>query len=102
MGADIAALCREAALHAIKRSIQTAARDLHESAPSVGHVTAEDFDRVLSKMYGSCRRGLVVDVNKTGWNDIGGLDSIKQVRHHALISAHRPPTALTLPAGNRN
>jgi SpoVK/Ycf46/Vps4 family AAA+-type ATPase len=47
--------------------------------PEAGQVTAEDFERVLAKMYGSCRRGLIVEVSKTGWDDIGGLDSIKQV-----------------------
>lgn len=56
-----------------------------DPTPTAGHVTPEDFEQVLAKMYGSCRRGMIVDVNKTGWDDIGGLGSIKQVTpqpHH--------------------
>jgi hypothetical protein len=59
--------------------------------PAAGHVTPEDFEQVLAKMYGSCRRGMIVDVNKTGWDDIGGLGSIKQVtpQPHHQPSPHR-------------
>lgn len=78
VGADLAALCREAALLAIKRYLHMARDASGDPTPTAGHVTPEDFEQVLAKMYGSCRRGMIVDVNKTGWDDIGGLGSIKQ------------------------
>lgn len=47
--------------------------------PTTECVMAQYFDHILDHMYGSCCRGLVVDVRKTSWNDLGGLGSIKQV-----------------------
>ncbi|KAJ2488373.1 hypothetical protein IWW37_004873 [Coemansia sp. RSA 2050] len=68
VGADLAALCREAALLAVGK----------------GTVTMAEFSMAMRSMTASTRRGLGVDVADTKWEDVGGLDDVKQQLKQAV------------------
>ncbi len=42
-------------------------------------VQMDDFREAMAKMYVSSMRGHTVEVNKTSWEDVGGLEHVKQV-----------------------
>ncbi|KAJ2003088.1 hypothetical protein H4R26_003262 [Coemansia thaxteri] len=69
VGADLAALCREAGGQAIV-----------QRRP----VTMDDFGRAMRTVTASTRRGLAVEVADTQWSDVGGLDDIKRKLRQAV------------------
>ncbi|KAJ2776482.1 hypothetical protein H4R18_005651 [Coemansia javaensis] len=71
VGADIAALCREAASHAV------IAR-LGGGGGGREHGVAEaDFRAAMARVVPSTKRGLGIDVARTAWADVGGLAGVK-------------------------
>lgn len=77
VGADLAALTREAAIEAVRRIMpqldleaQTIPNDVLESLS----VTREDFIEALKRVQPSAMREVMVQVPNIGWADIGGLD----------------------------
>src|SRR4029079_354512 len=77
VGADLAALCREAALEAVRRIMPklNLAEDVIPTeildALSVG---IKDFDNALKRVQPSAMREVMVEAPTVGWDDIGGLD----------------------------
>ena len=76
VGADIAALTREAAIEAVRRIMpqldleaQTIPQEVLESLS----VTREDFVQALKRVQPSAMREVMVQVPNIGWSDIGGL-----------------------------
>jgi transitional endoplasmic reticulum ATPase len=76
VGADIAALGREAAIDAVRRIMpqldleaQTIPNEVLESLS----VTREDFVEALKRVQPSAMREVMVQVPNVGWDDIGGL-----------------------------
>eukprot|EP00041_Stephanoeca_diplocostata_P016766 m.331421 g.331421 ORF g.331421 m.331421 type:complete len:819 (-) comp20477_c0_seq2:465-2921(-) len=97
VGADLAALAREAALCAVRR-VDIDATDgtasggdnagaLVWGSPSLlrASVTMEDFTVAMRGMVASTRRGDVVAVQHTSWEDIGGLGAVKEQLEQAAI-----------------
>ena len=80
VGADLAALCREAALSAVKRIAPTVDLDenLSDEILETLVVTNKDFDRALKNSEPSALREIFVEIPKVSWDDIGGLDIVKQ------------------------
>eukprot|EP00887_Chlorella_sp_A99_P001650 scaffold8.g1650.t1 len=102
-GADLAALCREAALGAIAAAAATAGADASSSTPAQQlegkehqqqqeqkgqeqgqeealaprPVTAADFAEARKKVGPSVARGVAADVAPASWDDIGGLEQVK-------------------------
>lgn len=79
-GADLAALCREAAMRAINRNSvlnrNGASNDeIEEEEEEV--VKMGDFMGAMSKVGPSIARGLAVDFIPIQWEDIGGLEDVK-------------------------
>ncbi|HDO19624.1 MAG TPA: AAA family ATPase [Thermoplasmatales archaeon] len=80
VGADLAALAREAAMNGLRRYLPEI--DLEKPIPT--HVlekmvvTMDDFKKALQGIEPSAIREFFVEVPKVTWNDIGGLDEIKQ------------------------
>ena len=77
VGADIAALAREAAMDAVRRIMpqldlqaQTIPADVLEQL----NVTREDFLSALKRVQPSAMREVMVEVPNVGWSDIGGAD----------------------------
>ncbi|XP_071360128.1 transitional endoplasmic reticulum ATPase isoform X2 [Trachinotus anak] len=81
VGADVAALCSEAALQAIRKKMtlidledETIDADLLNSLA----VTMDDFQWALSQSNPSALRETVAEVPQVSWEDIGGLDEVKK------------------------
>lgn len=72
VGADLASLWREAVACAI-------ARDGRDAA-----VTESDFRSALKRVGPSALREVAVEVPETRWNDIGGLEDVKQRLQEAI------------------
>ena len=80
-GADIAALVREAALNALRRYLPEI--DLESDSIPVEvlekmEVRMEDFIAAYKEIVPSGLREIYVEVPEVSWNDIGGLEEVKQ------------------------
>ena len=80
VGADVNALCKEAAMKALRRYFPdlTTEDDIPADAIEKMVVTAEDFEEALKEIEPSAMREVLVDVPKVTWKDIGGLGPLKQ------------------------
>ncbi|ORZ24187.1 P-loop containing nucleoside triphosphate hydrolase protein [Absidia repens] len=70
VGADLAAVCREAGLKCIRRSAHLDASQLC--------VNVNDMKEAISEIRPSAMREILLEVPKVYWNDVGGQDNIKQ------------------------
>ncbi len=84
VGADIAALAREAAIDAVRRIMPRLDLDARTVPPEVLEdlcVTREDFLSALKRIQPSAMREVMVQVPNVGWDDIGGVsDAIEQLK----------------------
>ncbi|MEM0203598.1 MAG: CDC48 family AAA ATPase [Archaeoglobaceae archaeon] len=89
VGADLAALAKEAAMHALrdrmeKGEIDVEAEEIPAEVLSKLVVTKKDFDEALKFIEPSAMREVLVEVPKVRWDDIGGLESAKQELREAI------------------
>ncbi|SNQ59259.1 CDC48 family AAA ATPase [Candidatus Methanoperedens nitratireducens] len=80
VGADLASLCKEAAMHAI-RLILPRINIQEEIPPEIMDkliVTKEDFLGAFRNIEPSAMREVYIEVPEVRWTDIGGLESVKQ------------------------
>ncbi len=87
VGADIEALCKEAAMNALRRVLPKI--DLEEeSIPSeileTLRVTRQDFLEALKVVEPSALREVFIEVPNVKWEDIGGLEQAKQELREAV------------------
>jgi transitional endoplasmic reticulum ATPase len=78
VGADLAALTREAAIEAVRRIMPKLNLEEGTIPPEVLDtlsVTRDDFMAALKRVQPSAMREVMVQVPNVGWNDIGGLDA---------------------------
>ncbi|PIA54241.1 hypothetical protein AQUCO_00900649v1 [Aquilegia coerulea] len=78
VGADLEALCREAALSASRRSSDT----IKDSV--ICSLTMEDWKHARSVVGPSITRGVTVEIPKVSWEDIGGLHDLKKKLQQAV------------------
>jgi transitional endoplasmic reticulum ATPase len=88
-GADLAALAREAAMSALRRAIQSGLIDLNQSSipPETFEkikVTMSDFSNALREIIPSALREIHVEVPRVRWEDVGGLEGVKQELREAV------------------
>lgn len=80
VGADLAALAREAAMKALRRYLPEI--DLEKPIPSEVlermKVTKEDFREALKEVEPSAMREVLVEIPRVTWDDVGGLLDVKQ------------------------
>jgi len=81
VGADLAALCSEAALQQIREKMDLI--DLEDDTIDAEvldslAVTMEDFRFAMGKSTPSAIRETVVEVPTVTWNDVGGLENVKR------------------------
>ena len=80
VGADLAALAREAAIEAVRRImplIDLEARTVPAEVLESLSVTREDFLAALKRVHPSAMREVMVQVPNIGWDDIGGADEAR-------------------------
>jgi len=76
VGADIAALAREAAIEAVRRIMPKLDLDAREIPPEVLeelYVGREDFLEALKRVQPSAMREVMVQVPNVAWSDVGGV-----------------------------
>ena len=89
VGADLAALAREAAMAALRRLIKEGKIDFEaESIPREVldelKVTRKDFYEALKMVEPSALREVLIEVPNVRWEDIGGLEDVKQELREAV------------------
>ena len=86
VGADLALVVKEAAMHALRREFpgmnpdETISKEKLEGLK----VTAEDFESALKMVQPSAMREVLVEVPDIHWSDVGGLDSVKEELQQAV------------------
>jgi AAA family ATPase, CDC48 subfamily len=88
-GADLAALAREAAMLALRRAIQSGLIDLNQSSipPEAFEkikVMMADFINALKEIIPSALREIHIEVPRVRWEDVGGLENVKQELREAV------------------
>jgi len=81
VGADLEALCREAAMNALRRimpSIDFQWSEIPYETLLHLEVTMANFEEVLKEVEPSAIREIFVEIPNVRWEDIGGLEEIKQ------------------------
>lgn len=80
VGADLAALAREAAMKALRRYLPKI--DLEKPIPTEVlediRVTKADFKNALKEVEPSAMREVLVEVPRVKWKDVGGLKEVKE------------------------
>jgi SpoVK/Ycf46/Vps4 family AAA+-type ATPase len=76
-GADLSALCREAAMKAINSTNKMLMLDSTTGNGNAVLVKMGDFMGAMSKVGPSIARGVAVDFIPIQWDDIGGLEDVK-------------------------
>jgi len=87
VGADIAALCREAAMSALRRYLPKIDLEKDIIATDVLEqikVTRDDFANALKTVQPSALREVILEIPNVKWEDIGGLDGVKQELREAV------------------
>ncbi len=80
-GADIASLCREAAMKALRRYIPETNLEKERIAPEILEkmvVKMEDFTSAYREITPTAMREVYVEVPQVKWDQVGGLKQVKQ------------------------
>ena len=82
VGADLSALCKESAMIVLRRILPDLKLKEEEAIPKdileKLRVTKDDFKEALKVVRPSAMREVLVEVPNVRWNDIGGLEKVKQ------------------------
>lgn len=80
VGADISALCKEAAMRALRRYLPDMASEdeIPKEIIDKMQVVGSDFEDALKEIEPSSMREVLVEVPHVTWNDLGGLGNLKQ------------------------
>ena len=83
VGADLAGLAKEAGMHALRRVIPEISSlkeddQIPKEVLEKLKVTKEDFDYALRMVPPSAMREVLVEIPKVKWEDVGGLEEVKQ------------------------
>ncbi len=87
VGADLAALAREAAMNSIRRVLPEIDLEVQSIPAEILNkmtVTSEDFSNALREMTPSALREVFIESPNIHWSDIGGLDDAKQELKEAV------------------
>jgi transitional endoplasmic reticulum ATPase len=87
VGADLEALCREAAMTALRRlipNIDFGASHIPDEVIEALQVTMDHFRSALTEVEPSAIREVFTEVPDVGWDDVGGLEEIKQALREAV------------------
>jgi transitional endoplasmic reticulum ATPase len=97
VGADLAALAREAAMKALRRYLPEI--DLDKPIPpdvlEKMRVTKDDFKEALKEVEPSAMREVLVEVPRVRWDDVGGLDDVKKSLKETIELPLKDPDAFT-------
>ncbi|HSM83538.1 MAG TPA: AAA family ATPase, partial [Nodosilinea sp.] len=83
VGADLKALCQKAAYFALRRQVP----DLSGPVPDTMTLVQDDFLQAIKEIKPSVLRSVEVESPAIAWDDIGGLESIKQTLQESVEGA---------------
>jgi len=95
-GADIAALCREAAMKALRRYLPEINLDEERIPPQILEkmvVKMEDFMNAYKEITPTAMREIYVEVPTVKWKDVGGLEKVKAELTEAIEWPLKRPNA---------
>ncbi len=82
VGADLEELCKEVAMHALRRMMPEIIKSKDNRIDSETlqkiQVTKEDFDEGMKLVSPSAMREVLIESPNVKWEDIGGLESVKE------------------------
>jgi transitional endoplasmic reticulum ATPase len=87
VGADIAALCREAAMTSLRRvlpEIDLEQKEIPKETLDKLVIKRSDFEDVMKEVQPSALREILFEVPNVTWGDIGGLDNVKSLLKEAV------------------
>src|SRR5690554_6521877 len=96
VGADLAALSREAAMESLRRNlpdIDLEKREIPEEVLDNLSVTPEDFTGALRRVQPSAMREIMIQVPNITWDDIGGLEDAKRELREGVELPLKDPEA---------
>jgi len=96
VGADIAALVQEAVMEGLRRSLRDLDPGDDDAVRSVAgtiRITAADFRGARARVSPSALREIHVEVAQTGWDDVGGLEDVKDKLREGIELPLRQPEA---------
>lgn len=97
VGADMAMLCKEAAMVVLRRELPGLKFDEEEPIPKEVLermvITKHDFAEALKVVRPSAMREVLVEIPTVRWKDIGGLDEVKQQLKEAVEWPIKNPEA---------
>ena len=86
VGADLESLCKEAAMRVVRRILPEIQNDeeIPKEVLEKIVVTEDDFKNAQKEIQPSALREVLVQIPDVKWNDIGGLDDVKQELKEAV------------------
>ena len=87
VGADLAALCRESAMHALRKvlpEIDFTKREIPYEIISSLMIGKENFMNAFREIEPSALREVFVEIPNVGWDDVGGLTGVKKEIQEAI------------------
>ena len=87
VGADVAALCREAAMSALRRilpKINLKEPQIPKEILDSLQVTRADFEDATKEVQPSAIREILIEIPNVSWDDVGGLEDIKCLLKEAV------------------
>lgn len=87
VGADIAALCREAAMSALRNILPEIDLDVPEIPKEILdklQVMKDDFNNAMKDVRPSAMREIMIEIPNVTWADIGGLEDVKCLLKEAV------------------
>ncbi|XP_053831231.1 LOW QUALITY PROTEIN: ribosome biogenesis protein SPATA5 [Vidua macroura] len=84
VGADLAALCKEAGLYALRRVLGKRPGLWDTTVAGSVMIAFNDFLRGMNDVRPSAMREVAIDVPKISWSDIGGLEDVKMKLKQAV------------------
>ena len=96
VGADLAALAREAAIEAVRQimpRLDLEAKTIPPEVLDTLHVSRENFIEALKRVQPSAMREVMVQAPNVGWDDVGGLDDAREKLREGVELPLKEPDA---------